>query len=185
MQYRHSVGTRVLAFMIDTFILRAVTQVLLSFGLGITVQTFFGEVETLTFWQETLLYIVYFVGFAIFNKGLTVGKMVLKLKVTTSGYEDLDQNRLIVREIIKVVLMPISFVSFIVMMFHSQRKSIHDMIMNTFVVKEETQIQDPYNLRQERPDVVNRRNEDVLSDDYYEGIDEEESNSYNEDDYYE
>ncbi len=180
MYHKHSVGSRLVAFLIDMLIIGTISTFLVSLGVGSEVEYLPGfTVKTLTYWQDMLLYVVYFVGFAIFNGGITIGKMVLKLKITSSGYEKLDQNKLIIREIIKCFLMPISLISFIIVILKSDRKSIHDMIMNTYVVKEVKEVSDPYNLQ--RNNFHKQQKDDVLRDDYYEGIDEE---SRKDDDYY-
>lgn len=181
MNYEYSLGSRVLAFLIDMFILGIISTFLISLGLG-TVVEYLPElqIKTLNYWQEMLLYIIYFVGFAVFNNGITIGKMLLKLKVTGPGHEKLEQNRLIFREIIKCFLMPISFISFIIVLLKEDKKSIHDMIMNTYVVKPVKEVKDPYNLRQDK--YKEMRKEDVLHEDYYEGINETSNNN---EDYYE
>lgn len=176
MKYDHSLGSRFVAFMIDMLIIGSVGSFLANLGIGEAILFMGKTFHSLTFWQDTLLYIVYFVGFAIFNNGVTFGKMVMRLKVMTDRYEEIPQNRLIVREFLKIVTFPISFISFIIAALRPERKSIHDMVMNTVVVKEIHQVSDPYNLKRDYQEPSKSKEKDVLADDYYD--DPAESDNY-------
>ncbi|AIO19225.1 RDD family protein [Candidatus Izimaplasma bacterium HR1] len=151
MNYETKLGIRVGAFILDMLVISAISSLLTNLGLGVEYEVFPGVViKDLTIWQSFLLYAIYFVGFAVFNNGITVGKMVTNLKVKDVGYNELPQNKIIFRETIKAILMPISFISFIVAVLREDNKSIHDMIFDTVVVKEVKDIQDPYNIKGKR-----------------------------------
>lgn len=168
MYYENKLSRRFVAFFIDIFLLSMLSTFLISLGLGEDIELIFGiTTRSLTFWQETLLYTIYFVGFVLFNNGVTIGKSVMKLSIKGKEFGELSQNRMIVREVVKVFLLPISFISFIVCLLRPDNKSLHDMIMNTYVVRKTEKFSNPYNVRPELKETYDLRKEDLLGSDYY------------------
>ena len=170
MKYENKMGIRFVAFLIDIIILRILASILINLGLGVEYNIFGVVVKELTYWQDLLLYLVYFVGFAVFMKGSTLGKMILGLKVLQTNYEELTDTKLIIREVVKALLMPISLVSFIVAAFSAENKSIHDLLLDSVVVKELNYVQKP---RVSNDDIGQGNSPDRLhdfnepDDDYY------------------
>ena len=117
MVYDNKLGIRLVAFIIDYLCLQIVSTFLINLGLGVTITFLDMEFTFLTYWQLLLMYIIYFVGFALFNNGVTIGKMIIGLKVVKADYTKLSSNKLLIREIVKAVFMPISLISFIVAIF--------------------------------------------------------------------
>ena len=93
MKYENKIGIRVLAFIIDGMIIGVLRSFLLNLGIGVQYVIFNIVIEELTFWQNFLLLVVYYIGFAIFNNGITIGKMVLGLQLKTAGLTELPTNR--------------------------------------------------------------------------------------------
>lgn len=144
MRFENRLFRRVIAFIVDLLVLQILSTILINLGLGIKYTIFGIEIIELTYWQNLLLYLVYFVGFALFNKGVTIGKMLLGIKVLQGNYEYLSDSKLIIREVIKSVFMPISFVSFIVAVFSSENKSIHDLLIDSVVVRQFNYVSNPW-----------------------------------------
>jgi len=171
MVYENKLSLRLVAFIIDYLCLQIVTTFLLNLGLGVQFTILNLDFVVLSYWQQLLLYFVYFVGFALFNKGTTVGKMLLSLKVVQGDYDALPENKLLIREVLKVVFMPISFISFIVALFNEDNKSIHDLLIDSVVVKEKRYVKNPYNT-------INDDKSDQLQDGFIEYNTPNDENSY-------
>lgn len=119
-------GSRFLAYFIDAILIGVVGSILAGMGIGGSAGTYIGSIAA---------GLVYYLAFAYFNEGITVGKMALKMVVKTDNGGDVDQKTIMVRELLKVVLMPIAFISFIICLVNEDKKSIHDMIVDTVVLK--------------------------------------------------
>lgn len=157
MVYENKLGLRLVAFIIDYLCLQIVSNFLINLGVGVQITLFDVKFVVLSYWQSILLYFIYFVGFALFNKGTTVGKMILNLKIVQTDFEPLSGNKLIVREIFKVVFMPICVVSFVVSIVNTDNKAIHDMLIDSIVVKEKRSIG---NLNNTISDVNSKKKKD-------------------------
>ena len=135
MNQERSIGYRILAYFIDGLIIGLLRSVLTMAGLGVQVEIFGVVSRQLTTLQNMLLIMVYFVGFAVFNQGLTFGKLALNLKIKTTDGNQPSHNQVIIREAVKAILMPISLISFIICLVRDDRKALHDMIADTIVVR--------------------------------------------------
>lgn len=128
----HCMFKRFVAYLIDGILIGAVGSVLAGLGIGgqADVTNIFAVSNYIGSYLAALLY---YLAFAYFNNGVTVGKMVFKLSVRSSEGGKLDRNKLLVREAVKVLLLPITFISWIVCLVNDKRQSIHDMILGTVV----------------------------------------------------
>lgn len=133
---RHSLRWRLLAYIIDMILIGILGNILMSIGIGgaIDYTDPMSSIGSSTL-PSMLAAAIYFVGFVFLNEGVTVGKMLCKLSIEEKGGMKMERNKLIIRELVKVVLSPISFISFIVCIFSEERYSIHDMIMSSVVVR--------------------------------------------------
>lgn len=148
---RHSTGSRTIAYIIDMIILSIFSGILVGFGVGNETTVFGFTSRQLSYWQQTLLYLIYFVGFAVLNQGVTIGKIVMGLAVYKFDSSELTQNQLIIREVLKVIFMPIVLISILLVLFRSDNKSLHDLLMDTIVLKGGKQVKTPPNFHRERP----------------------------------
>ena len=147
MYENRKIGIRLVAYIVDILIVAGLSTIITGFGVGETQVIFDVTITQLTYWQSFLLYLIYFVGFSIFNEGITVGKMVTGVTIVSIDGETLTQNKLILRETIKSVFMPISFISFFVALIREDKRAIHDLFVDSCVIKESKEVADPYNLR--------------------------------------
>lgn len=115
-----SMTRRILAFLIDASII------------GVMSSAYARAVSPLYFEIFTA---IYFLGFAYFNEGRTVGKLVTNLEIVALEGGLLMRRNFMFRELVKIILIPFSPVSFVFCLFNPQRLSIHDIILNTVVVK--------------------------------------------------
>ena len=72
--------------------------------------------------------------------------------------------------------MPISFISFLFVVFHPDKKAIHDIIIDSVVVRQVKNVVDPYNLRGLKKDddkiheidnSFQQDGNDILKNEYY------------------
>jgi|LGVF01.2.fsa_nt_gb uncharacterized RDD family membrane protein YckC len=145
MVFENKLGPRLVAFIIDLLCLQILSSFLINLGLGVEYNVFGLVIEELPYWTNLLLYLIYFVGFGVFNNSATIGKMILGLKVLQSDYEKLPESKRLLREVLKAVFMPFSIISFIVAIISAENKSIHDLIFDSVVVRERNYVQNPYN----------------------------------------
>ena len=129
----HCMGKRFVAYLIDGILIGVVGSILGGLGIGGTADPS-NLFDVTNYIGSYLSALIYYLAFAYFNNGVTVGKMVFKLSVESDG-GSLDKSKLMIREAVKVLLMPIVLVSFIVCLVNDDRKSIHDLIANTVVTE--------------------------------------------------
>lgn len=67
-------------------------------------------------------------------QGGTVGKRMMKLKVTTSDHQQLSLLHSLFRSTTKVVSCGFFFVGFAIIELNRQKKGLHDMLSHTFVI---------------------------------------------------
>lgn len=126
----YSMGSRFLAWFLDGLVIGVLSGILSSMGLGggsFLVGSLVGSVGSA---------LIYYLAFAYFNEGKTVGKIVFKMKITDDSGNPLEQKELMIREGCKALLSPLAFISFIIAVISDEKKSIHDMIAKSIVVKE-------------------------------------------------
>lgn len=127
---------RFLAYLIDGIIIGAIMRMLVNLGIGtnVDISNLGGMFRNQTF-PALLAAAVYFLLFAYFNQGKTVGKMVFRMEVESLDGGELDQNRMLLREGVKVLLLPLSIISLITCLFTGNNLALHDIIMNSIVLK--------------------------------------------------
>lgn len=129
---------RMLAYFIDGLVIGGLTGVLARAGIEFTVDFSIGFNSGV--YSKTIPALVssaiYFLVFAYFNEGKTVGKSLLHMGVESLDGGALERSKLMFREGVKVLLLPLSVISFIICIFTPQRLALHDLIMNTVVVKD-------------------------------------------------
>lgn len=144
MAYENKLFGRFVAFLIDMIIIYFLQTILINLGISETMVIGDIEYTYLPYFPNLLLLAIYFVGFAVFMDGQTIGKLMLHRKIKKQNLQPLDKNKVIFREIIKVILMPISFISYIVCLIDKDNKSIHDLLMDSVVVKELRNVNYPH-----------------------------------------
>jgi uncharacterized RDD family membrane protein YckC len=126
-------GKRFVAYLIDGILIGVVGSILGGLGIGGTADPS-NLFDVTNYIGSYLSALIYYLAFAYFNNGVTVGKMVFKLSIKSDG-GSLDKSKLMIREALKVLLMPIVLISFIVCLVNDDRKSIHDLLVNTVVTE--------------------------------------------------
>lgn len=128
-------GIRFVAFFIDA--------VILSFAFGfITYATgarlnsgFFEVIYNPGNLLSLLLAMSYFVYFETSDKQATLGKQAMGLKVVKQDGTKMMMKDSILRYIGKILSAFIFMIGYIMVIFDDQKKSLHDRIANTFVIK--------------------------------------------------
>lgn len=149
-----SLGKRVVAFLIDLFILSIpITVVMVWFGVGFGVfegnpapgypddmsadvykdATGTGTVYFL-YSLIPLFSIAYFSIFESSPKQATLGKQLMGIKVVNEKGEDMTLMNALQRSLIKFFISGIFFVGYIMAFFNSRHQALHDKWSGTFVV---------------------------------------------------
>ena len=126
---------RLVAYIIDVVLLSILLAVLASI-LGINiVQT---DLEN---YDPTLNLVSFVIGWLYFalmessERGATVGKMAMGLRVVTSSGQRLSFLNATGRYFAKIISAMILFIGFIMIGFTERKRGLHDMIANTLVIK--------------------------------------------------
>ena len=115
------------------------------------------------------MYILYFIVFQFYNKGQTIGKKLMKIKIESNDGKDLTMNQLAVRSLIinsilaNLILLAviilgskdvyfvssttvsmiqyiIIFTTAIMILFRKDKRRLHDVITNTKVINEKIEV---------------------------------------------
>ncbi len=115
------------------------------------------------------MYILYFIVFQFYNKGQTIGKKLMKIKIESNDGKDLTMNQLAVRSLIinsilanlillaVIILgskdvyfvssMTVSMIQYIIIfttaimiLFRKDKRGLHDVITNTKVINEKIEV---------------------------------------------
>lgn len=115
------------------------------------------------------MYILYFIVFQFYNKGQTIGKKLMKIKIESNDGKDLTMNQLAVRSLIinsilaNLILLAviilgskdvyfvssttvsmiqyiIIFTTAIMILFSKDKRGLHDVITNTKVINEKIEV---------------------------------------------
>ncbi len=132
---------RFVAWIIDTIIFGVISWILslvglgtnYGYGYGMGYESGFnlGGIGTGILVLISLAYYIYFDGM----KGATIGKQLMKLKVVgTNGAMPIGIGPGAIRWLIKIIPI-LGQISYIWIIFDSQKQGLHDKIANTFVVK--------------------------------------------------
>jgi uncharacterized RDD family membrane protein YckC len=127
---------RVVAYIIDAILLGVVGGVLFSlFGIPITEPT---ELEN---YDPTINLVSLVIGWLYFalmessERGATVGKMAMGLRVVTSDGQRLSFMNATGRYFAKFISAIILFIGFIMIAFTDKKRGLHDIIAGTLVIK--------------------------------------------------
>lgn len=160
---KHDFGNRAVAFIIDSIIVGIASSILQAFinigsgsGSFIGINVELGTNDLLTI----VVYIVYFVYFASAQDGMTLGKQAMRVEIRFTDGTKMPSKKLVQRELLKAVLMPISIISLILVIFRDDNKSIHDIVMDTLVYTSDS-------LDQTEEDIFDKMESDDIFDDYY------------------
>lgn len=160
---KQDLGNRIVAFIIDSVIvgiIAAIVQAFLSIRAGgpffVNVNISVGADDLVSI----VIYALYYLYFASQKDGITFGKQVMNLEVRYTNGAKIPRNKLIERELLKAVLMPISIVSLILVLIRDDKKSIHDIVVDTQVYTSDS-------LDTEDPDIFEQTEDDDIFDNYY------------------
>lgn len=135
--FKKSIGGRLLAYIIDSLIIFIFVGGILNllFGIGEYYIGSLGFNFNLQWHELALASLIYYLPIAIWNEGKTIGKMLINVEVRNSSLGIVDKKSIIVRELIKSLLQIISLISFIFVLVRKDRKSIHDLFVDTIVIR--------------------------------------------------
>ena len=126
---------RLVAYIIDAILLSIVVGVLASlFGLNLMETNWERYDPTI----NLLSFVIGWLYFALMEsseRGATVGKMALGLRVVTSNGQRLSFMNATGRYFAKIVSAIILFIGFIMIGFTDKKRGLHDMIAGTLVIK--------------------------------------------------
>ncbi len=131
MKREYSLGARIIAFIIDSLCYGVIGSLLSSIGI-----ISYDKIGGLSYIETSIVMGIYFVAFAYYNNGITIGKMVMNLEITTADFEVATRREIVFREITKVLTMPLIVISFLLAVFTKRHQTIHDMLTNTISVKQ-------------------------------------------------
>ena len=119
------------AFVIDSLLMAAFAS-LLHYTIGVGTIVFDGSNSQVSYSipESMMIGAVFYGALEALTKGQSVGKMIFKLRtqMDDGSFINNDTVGYGVRGLIKGVLIPISILSFIVVLIDSEGRSIHDMI---------------------------------------------------------
>ena len=128
---------RTFAYLIDGFVIGALSGFLFRLGIGAAIDFSISMGNVYDRLVPSMISAgIYFLLFAYFNEGRTFGKALLHLQIESLDGGQLDREKMMFREGLKVILLPLSVFSFIICFFNQNRSSLHDLIMNTIVIKD-------------------------------------------------
>lgn len=119
------VFSRGIAIWIDMWIV----STLLAIIIGVTDKIYAQEIVM-------LIVITYFMGFEVFNKGTTIGKRAMKIRVVNANGEKITLLQALIRFVSKFLSMGFVFIGFIMIGLSAQKQGLHDCIANTYVIKD-------------------------------------------------
>lgn len=126
---------RLVAYIIDAVLLGIVGAVLFSiFGISITepdLENYDPTVNVVSF----VIGLLYFALMESSERGATVGKMAMGLRVVTSDGQRLSFMNAVGRYFAKIVSAIILMIGFIMIAFTDRKRGLHDMIAGTLVIK--------------------------------------------------
>ena len=134
--YKKTIGMRLLAYLIDgifIFLLGLLLHYLIDFGTVTQENGVFNF--NMNWWETTVVAGIYFMLFAFLNKGKTIGKLATKVEIRNTNLDQTPLKQIVIREALKSVLIVISIISFFFVVFRSDRKSIHDLVVDTIVIR--------------------------------------------------
>lgn len=159
MKYEHDLGLRAVAYIIDSIVIGIFSNIFSGITrIGMTAWQTFSFRDLSDFWDEGVWFLLYFVLFAVFNQGITIGKMATNQVVLTGDQTEVSKTNLIIRELIKVALMPIIMINFLIVLFREDNRSIHDMLTDTIVLQE---------LKTKPTEFEEQTHQTIERDDYY------------------
>ena len=126
---------RLVAYIIDVILLSIVVGVLATI-LGVDLMQ--PDIET---YDPTLNLVSFVIGWLYFalmessERGATVGKMVVGLRVVSSNGQRLSFLNATGRYFAKIISAIILFIGFIMIGFTDKKRGLHDMIAGTLVIK--------------------------------------------------
>lgn len=148
--YKKSIGLRIVSFIIDVLMIYLLALIMyFIFGFGELLSNATGFQYNLNVFELTFASFIYFLLFALIAKGKTIGKLITRVEIKGNNFQEVPLNKIIFREVIKSLLIIINFISFIVLLVTKERKSIHDLIVDTIVVRKLNRNDYIYNTQQE------------------------------------
>ncbi len=139
--YRKPIALRGFALFIDSLLIGFIGIVLNKlFGFGTLTNENLGFNFNMNWWEATILAVFYFSIIEYFWKGKTPGKAVFGLEVRYDNLKPITNNNLyLYRGALKGLLLIGTILSWIIMLVSVEKKTLHDLVLKTVVVKKMNQ----------------------------------------------
>ncbi|MBK3495461.1 RDD family protein [Viridibacillus sp. YIM B01967] len=133
---------RVFATMIDTAIVMVVTAligIVLRVPKGVVPEMLFGDqlylsTQPLYSWILIVAGLLYFIGLPATHWRGTIGKKILGLEIVDTNGDTISILRSLARNIARIFSSLLLCLGYIMVAFHPQKRGLHDLIANTYVV---------------------------------------------------
>jgi uncharacterized RDD family membrane protein YckC len=135
-----SVGTRFVAALLDGLLLLVASVVVQFVLLGLTFEQFIGVTPVTSVFVELVRQLfglalgLSYEAFLIGKYGATLGKMACRIKVVTADGGKVSYGRAIGRHFAKFLSTITLMIGYIIAIFDSEKRALHDRICNTRVV---------------------------------------------------
>ena len=90
----------------------------------------------MSLWLSVVLWHGYFIICEAFYDGATLGKKGMRIKVVNRNFEKITLGQAILRNVCKYISAAIFYIGFMMVLFSNKKRGLHDMIANTYVIKE-------------------------------------------------
>jgi uncharacterized RDD family membrane protein YckC len=136
--YRKPIGVRIIAYVIDFIVIFIIGILLHSLiGFGTVTKTGMTYYFNMTWTETTIVSVLYFGLIEFLLYGKTIGKAIVRLEVKDDSLQQLT-NRFtyLLRGGLKGLLTVIGIISFLAVALREDKRSFHDMVFKTVVVKQ-------------------------------------------------
>lgn len=122
---------RLAAFMIDGLISGFIFTIV---GLFFSFLHFKEDYIDIDIVLNSAVYFIYYILFTKFNRGQTIGKMIMNIRVVSANGEKLGFFQVLVRELFVRYIQNVLWILYLAIPLNSKKKSVADYFADTFVV---------------------------------------------------
>ena len=120
---------RFIAWVIDMILVSVAAETILwAFGLGFRISGDLG-------WFQMVIYLVYCMVLEAGAQQGTIGKQIMRIKVTDMYGQRIEINRSMIRSLGKLLSYAIFLIGFLMALFNDKKQALHDRLAYTIVVK--------------------------------------------------
>ena len=127
-----SFGSRLMAYLIDGVLL-LVFRWLVSLLFGVP----FNDTGSSILWFGNLFSLLYFILLESGASQATIGKQLMHIKVVDEQGQRISTGTSVICNLAKILSAFMLLIGFILILFNSKRRALHDMIARTYVVEDQ------------------------------------------------